>query len=138
MQSSETTKCDQPEEAKGPASLQPDAVVAHSMDDLRQMYEHHNSLKGIIPKDLQEEEKKEPQVKQPRTIAIPEKIFEDFKELTAENEPFFQFMAFFATVTFLEKVEDDFWALEFPACISSEGRPFLYKVAAYFKLAYHT
>jgi hypothetical protein len=74
----------------------------------------------------------------PRTIAIPDRIFDDFKVLNQENEPFFQFMAFFATVTFLEKVEDDFWALEFPACISSDGRPFLYKVAAYFRLAYHT
>lgn len=48
-------------------------------------------------------------------------------------------MAFFATCYFLEKVEDDFWSLEFPACIPGEGgRPFLYKVASYFRLAHHT
>lgn len=47
-------------------------------------------------------------------------------------------MAFFAICSILEKVEDDCWVIEFPSCISSEARPFLYKVAAYFKLAYHT
>jgi hypothetical protein len=135
MKASEVTNDD----ANGMGNKQPDAVVAHNLDDLRHMYEQYNSLKGIAPKDMREEEKKdEPAVKPPRNYAIPDKIFEDFKELTMENEPAFHFMAWFATCSVLEKVEDDCWVIEFPSCISSEGRPFLYKVAAYFKLAYHT
>jgi hypothetical protein len=91
-------------------------------------------LEGFAPKEI----KPQDEVKLPRNIVIPEKIFEEFKELTMENEPEFKFMAFYATCSILEKVTDDFWSLEFPSCISSEGRPFLYKVASYFGLAHHT
>ena len=68
--------------------MQPDALVAHDLNDLRHMYESYNSLKGIAPKGMREEEKKE-EVKQPRNYALPDKIFEDFKDLTIENEPAF-------------------------------------------------
>jgi hypothetical protein len=59
MQPSETEKKEQ-EESNGIATLIPDAMVAHNMNDLRQMYEHHNSLKGYTPKDMLEETKNEP------------------------------------------------------------------------------
>ena len=86
MQASEANK----DQAAGTGNMQPDTVVAHNLEDLRSMYEQYNSLKGIAPKDIREEEKKdEPAVKQPKIFAIPDKIFEDFKELTIENEPAF-------------------------------------------------
>jgi len=55
------------------------------------MYEHHNSLLGHKPKDVLEEAKgvEAPEAKKLRNIVIPDKIFEDFKELTMENEPAF-------------------------------------------------
>ena len=128
------------EEAKGLAVNENDAIVAHNMDDLRQMYEKHHTMKGYKPKEILDEERgtDAPVVVKPRMIVIPDSIFSDFKVLTEQNEKAFQFMAFFAACQILEKVEDDCWALEFPACISSEGRPFLYEVAAYFRLAHHS
>jgi len=47
-------------------------------------------------------------------------------------------VAFFVTIQFLEKLEDDKWALQYPACIPSDGRRLLHDVANYFGLAHHS
>ena len=79
------------EEAKGLSVNENDAIVAHNMDDLRQMYEKHHTMKGYKPKEVLDEERgtDAAHVVKPRIIAIPDSIFADFKVLTEENEKIF-------------------------------------------------
>lgn len=69
---------------------------------------------------------------------VPATLFKDFDKVTAENENIFEFLAFYFTTHTLEKMTDDFWCIEFPACIGGEGRAILHDVAHYFGLACHS
>lgn len=55
------------------------------MDDLRQMYEKHHTMKGYKPKEVLDEERGTDAplaVKPPRRVVIPDSIFADFKVIT--------------------------------------------------------
>ena len=101
------------------------------------MYETHNIVRGFRPAAKVEEDtaNKKPQM---RVHNVPKSFFEDFKMVTAENEDQFGFLAYFFAIQFLEKMTDDMWSLEFPACIGGEGRAILHEVAHYFGLACHS
>ena len=73
---------------------------------------------------MQEEVKATNEEQQPkvRTHTIPSKFFKGFEEMKAEGEKLFEFIAFYVTVNILDKMTDDKWCIEFPSCISNEGR----------------
>lgn len=89
---------------------------------------------------MQEEVKATNEEQQPkvRTHTIPSKFFKGFEEMKAEGEKLFEFVAFYVTVNILDKMTDDKWCIEFPSCISNEGRRILHEVANYYELAHHS
>lgn len=58
--------------------------------------------------------------------------------MKTESEKLFEFVAFYVTVNILDKMTDDKWRIEFPSCISNEGRRILHEVANYYELAHHS
>ena len=105
------------------------------------MFDAQNVMQGRKPLAMQEQPdgaELQSAKNTVKTHLIPAKFFRDFAEITPETEPLFEFIAFYVTTSVLEKMEDDKWCLEFPSCISNEGRRILHEVANYFELAHHS
>ena len=106
------------------------------------MFDNKNVMQGLKPMAMQEQQFQKDAISEAKptvkTHLIPAKFFRDFAEITPDTEKLFEFIAFFVTTSVLEKMDDDKWCLEFPSCISNEGRRILHEVANYFELAHHS
>ena len=67
---------------------------------LQQMYAAQNMTRGIAPMPISTEEdmkNREPVIR-PKTIYIPAYIFQEFTEVTVENEEFFSYISFYVVM----------------------------------------
>ena len=69
---------------------------------------------------------------------IPGQIFNDFTEVTIENESFFTYITDIVLMQFLEKITDLNWVLQFPRTIPSNGRALIHEVATAYGLPSHS
>ena len=132
-----------------------DVVICKSLDDIAEMFDNQNIMKGIKPVSLQREEilkAKEAQDHNDDNVKIfriPVEHFDDFTIINENNEDMFEFLAFQLVIAYLEKrclqideneMKEPIWdtAVEFPDCIASMGRSKLHEVANYFGLAHHS
>ena len=71
-------------------------------------------------------------------ITLPDRLLADFKIVDDSNEKLFEFVSYSMMIQVLEELDNDNWALEFPAFIGSAGRSLLHEVGNYFGLAHHS
>jgi hypothetical protein len=69
-------------------------------------------------------------------IPIPAEKFSDYKEINKDNEDEFEYVINAILVQFFEKFNDR--ALEFPACIPSDGRALIHSICSYIGMPSHS
>ena len=64
-----------------------------------------------MPISTEEDMKNREPVIRPKTIYIPAYIFQEFTEVTVENEEFFSYISFYVVMQMIEKVVDLNWVV---------------------------
>ena len=82
--------------------------ITKDLAGIQRMYEGHNMMKGFkVKPDTVEDENQCAVSPQTKIIIVPPSFFKGFENVDSNNEALFEFMAFYVTTQFLEKLNDD-------------------------------